>query len=232
MPVTGKKRARKAEEDASKKKPKAGAAEEPTRSPQLSPPRAAVTPSLTSPSPAPMRKGTLSKTANSAPKEEDTLGNPYEAPRAPTSSIANSKKQEAPLTKKSATLAAAPLETEPVLTNGTACSSRIKGSQDKSKRSRTSIPCILLFFVAILMWCTVALVGLLLSERMDHELQMWTLRDMLHKSESVQVPSPPEVEELQKNVHFWKGRAQQLESQKKGMMQEFGEKISSLEYME
>lgn len=235
MPASGKKRARKAEEDAaSKKKQKAGGADEPAKSPKRATARATATPALASP--APVIKTTLRKTAASkaaakkAEEEEDTLGNPYEQERrAPGSSIA--KKQAMPAKKKSAPAVPSSdttIKTEPVMNGTTVKTEHVVNK----RRNPTSLPCILLFLVAVLMWCTVTLLGLLLSERMDHELQVWHMRDLLHKGEDVAVPPPPKVEELEKNILHWKGHVEQLESQKKGMMQEFGEKLVSLEYME
>lgn len=249
MPPSGKKRSRQSEDDGSKKKAKGVAAEEQpassaTKTKSLSTP---ATPSLaaaTGASPAPrsfprrtldlFKFGSASKEAPKEEMKQDTLGNPYEQSRTATTAappIANTKKKPE-LTKvvnKKASTPPSPLvetskkETSFTATNGSVA---VKASTTRRIRNPTSVPCILLFLVAILMWCTVTLLGLLLSERMDHELQVWNLRDLLHKSEAVGVPPEPEL------VKHWKERAEQLESQKKGILKEFGEKLVNLDYME
>ena len=236
MPASGKKRSRKAEEDASKKKQKAGGE-------QLAKKEAAsAVGALAQGAPihAVARKETPNREASlpvkaltpqiaKEPEDEDTLGNPYEQTRAWLA-----KKQETPAKKETAPVVA---DSPPPakITNETSKSKSVvlngvnvvQPSVTKKRTNPTSVPCILLFLVAILMWCTVTLLGLLLSERMEHELQVWHLRNMVNKA-----AENPQVNELQQDVKHWKGVAQKLESQKKGMLQEFGEKLATLEYME
>jgi hypothetical protein len=227
MPISGKKRARKSQEDASKKKAKhedataAAASGANIDSPKVN--VAVATPSLVaspaarkSSAPQVSTRNVTSRTLM-AQQQTDTVGNPYddESP-AVAPSVADTKKA-APPQKKAA--ASANKKESLATPNGMTVKTEVTVV---SKRNPTSVPCILLFLVAILMWCTVALLGLLLSERMDHELHVWQLRNMLHKSEAVGIPLPPEGEELQKK----------LDSKKKSKLQEIGEKLVNLEYME
>jgi hypothetical protein len=95
------------------------------------------------------------------------------------------------------------------------------------------VPCFLLFLVVLLFWSSVTLLGLLLSERLDHYLQLAQFKEMLLKSQAVGIPPPPAaVEDLQKNVQHWRNLVKNLELQKTSMLQKFGEKLASLESME
>lgn len=96
------------------------------------------------------------------------------------------------------------------------------------------LPCFLLFLVVLLFWSSVTLLGLLLSERLDHYLQLAQFKEMLLKSQAVGIPPPPPaaVEELQKNVLHWRNLVKNLKLQKTSMLQKFGEKLASLESME
>jgi hypothetical protein len=223
------KRVRKAEEeDVSKKKPKAGG-EEPaviaTRKETSSPARHVVASNETFTS-----RKTKSTPQIAKEPEEDTVGNPYEDTRA--ASLTEKKETPPPPAMKTSVpvVVVAPpsnketsgkTKVEPVVLNGNV------QPVTKKRTNPTSVPCILLFLVAILMWCTVTLLGLLLSERMEHELQVWHLRDMVYKSKE-----EPQVTDLEQNVKHWKGVAEKLESEKKGMLREFGDTLASLEYME
>jgi hypothetical protein len=220
MATSGKKRVRKAESDEAMKKQKAVEAKEaavPMR-------HAAVAPAEAVAASVVVKKGMPKKASASMPalaeKEPDTIGNPYEEKR--------------PLAMKEApTPVKKPTKTEVVAEvslNGAVTMDHPYASP--AKKRITSVPCILLFLVAFFLWCSVTLLGLLLSERLEHQLQIHHLKQVLAKSEAVGVPPPPTVEELQKNVKHWKDLVKNLELQKRGMLQEFGEKLASLESME
>lgn len=226
MPISGKKRARKSQEDASKKKAKqedataasgANIDDSPKVIVAVATPSLAASPTARKSSAPQVSTRNVTSRTLMAQHQTDTVGNPYddESP-AVAPSVADTKKA-APPQKKAA--ASANKKESLATPNGTTVKTEVTLA---SKRNPTSVPCILLFLVAILMWCTVALLGLLLSERMDHELHVWQLRNMLHKSEAVGIPLPPEGEELQKK----------LDSKKKSKLQEIGEKLVNLEYME
>jgi hypothetical protein len=226
MPISGKKRARKSQEDASKKKAKqedataasgANIDDSPKVIVAVATPSLAASPTARKSSAPQVSTRNVTSLTLMAQHQTDTVGNPYdnELP-AVSPSVADTKKA-APPQKKAA--ASANKKESLATPNGTTVKTEVTVV---SKRNPTSVPCILLFLVAILMWCTVALLGLLLSERMDHELHVWQLRNMLHKSEAVGIPLPPEGEELQKK----------LDSKKKSKLQEIGEKLVNLEYME
>ena len=234
MPLSGKKRARKSQEDASKKKAKqedataaaAAAVATINNSPMgvgaAATPSLAASPAARKPSPANVSTRNVKSSNMASQQQNDTVGNPYdnESPSVVAPSLADSKKGASHPKEGALPPTRRNLEQH---FNGMTLKSETPAPV-VSKRNPTSVPCILLFLVAILMWCTVALLGLLLSERMDHELHVWQLRNMLHKSEAVGLPLPPEGEELQKKLDSKKMMGNKL--------QEFGEKLVNLDYME
>jgi hypothetical protein len=161
--------------------------------------------------------------------DDDDLGNPYEATSKLMMGVVAAKQQAPtpPIKIKS------PSTPNKTALNGVGSTPFIvdhhSPSMMKRSNSRTSVPCILLFLVAFFLWCSVTLIGLLLSERLEHQLQMYQLRQVLQKREQV-VTNNDDNNPKQDNINRWKEMVNKLEWQKKGMMKEFGEKLASLEF--
>ena len=230
--MVGKKRTRKEEEDASKKKSRATEEEEtvvvpPAATTQVA--AATAAPPAAAPAAAVVHKQPASMAPKKSPPRKTTRvqqATPYD--KQPQFNKADDTPTKVPV----------PL-VHPAATKTSTKQSTLKSEDSPMhspnklltpRRAISSVPCALLFLVAFLLWCTVTLLGLVLSERMDHELQMWQLRQLLTKSEAIGTPLHPD--ECQEHVNHWKGLAGKLESQKKGMLKEFGEKLAKLDLME
>jgi hypothetical protein len=241
MTTSGTKRTRKAETEDAKKKPKA---DEIKRAAAAAAAVAAAVPVEVilgfqkKDTPQEKTKGVASVSLLVMPanKKEESLGNPYEAKRV---GVAVAVKQDTS-TPNMSIVKSPSTPTKTVLNGGggsttTSMDHHYHSPPFTTMKRQASVPCILLFSVAFFLWCSVTLIGLLLSERLEHQLQMHQLRQVLQKSEQVGVPNIPSIEgydedDKQNNINHWKELVNNLEWQKKGMMKEFGEKLASLEF--
>lgn len=234
MSTSGAKRARKAggHDDDPKKKPKAatvkGEAANQSSAVAIAPVPVA---SVNTKSATPSRKTSPSSRPPTTTVQEDrtTLTTtPYQDPsfqlgKQTKATTAVATKMEPVLPMKIPKTDATTTTTTSIVLNG-----HDSYSSTKARRSRFgSIPFLLLLLVAFFLWCTVILLGLLLSERMEHQLQMSELRQIAAK---VQRTGPTIMQGLQSKIQEWKSTAIKLESEKRGILQEFGEKLKSLEF--